>query len=250
MIKTSHSSIQFTQSTVIKSSSPKLMSIEVQKTHNAYCLARDSKLFRVPRIIEYDQDSGICIQERIPGLLPISSMIYQRPDLLAKIGHVLAVIHQSLKLSESMTIPLPHALDSDGSKVYIHGDFNGQNVCYAPQSNDIVVLDWQMTSRHGGLSTFGTRYFDLIWFINYFIWTPSFRHLFHDPITLLSKSFLSAYYRESGTTCDPMSLARYATKFFELKRPHRRAQMNRKLFWLIPRCQHITQSFVNSIYQQ
>ncbi len=250
MRNTSHSSIQFTQSTVIKSSSPKLMSIEVQKTLNAYDLARDSCLFRVPRIIEYDQDTGICIQERIHGLLPISAVIYQRPDLVLKIAHVLAVIHESLKLSQNMTIPLPNELDSDGSKVYIHGDFNGQNVCYAPQSNDIVVLDWQMTSRHGGLSTFGTRYFDLIWFINYCIWTPSFRHLFHDPITLLSKSFLSTYYRETGTTCDPISLARYATSFFELKRPLRKRQMTRKLFWLIPRCHHITQSFIDSIYYQ
>lgn len=245
-----HSSIQFEKYTVTKSAEPDLMRIEVEKTRRAFQISRDCGLFRVPEVLDHDDAKGVAVFERIERIQPIQNVIFrtkQVKPLMETLGCALAIIHRRLTLPYEMTISLPPEFDLPGSEVFLHGDFNGYNVCFEPQSSMIVVLDWQMTAIHGGHATYGTRFFDIIWFINCMIWVPSFRYLLSDPVTPVAKCFLKSYYAEAGIPYDGEMLMHYTKSFFEKKLPFRKQHGYLRKRYLLPRSLVLTQRFIASL---
>lgn len=245
-----HSTIQFGKNTVTKTSAPRLMGIEVEKTLRANEIGKKCGLFKVPEVLDYDKVKGIAVFERINEIDPIKNFLNKTKNynsIVEQVGYALAVIHRELILPNDMTIELPQEFMLPGTEVYIHGDYNGINICVVPCTPSIVILDWQMTSRHGGEATYGSRYFDLVWFINYLLWTPTFKYLFHDPVIKVAKLFLQSYFKGIESTYDAEIFVRYCENFFETKMPDRKFHTSIQKRYLIPRSNALTKKFINSV---
>jgi len=245
-----HSYIKLEKNTVTKTAAPGLMRVEIEKTRRAFEIGRDCGFFRVPEILEYDEAKGVAVFERIQQISPVRNVANgtrQYKSLMEHIGRSLAVIHQELALPRDMIITLPPEYNLPGTEVFIHGDFNGINVCVSTCSPSIVILDWQMTSRHGGQATYGSRYFDLIWFVNYMLWTPTIFYLFYDPVSPISRSFLKSYFKESELAYEAEIFVQYARGFFETKLPFRKQHASWRTRYLLTRSDNLTQKFIESL---
>lgn len=242
-----HSTIQIGKNTVTKTAAPDLMRIEVEKTRRAFEIGRDCGLFRVPRVLDYDEDKGVVVYERIKGIQPAISRVKQSRPIVERIGRSLAVIHRTLSLPQEMVAPLPPEFVLPGTEVFLHGDFNCCNVCLHACSDAIVIIDWQMTARHGGQATYGSRYFDLLWFVNYLLWTPTASYLFCNPVAPVAKSFLESYFREAEILYDANALVLYAKDFFAVKLPRRKQHATWRTRYLLPRSNVLTQRFIESL---
>lgn len=245
-----HRNIQFGKDTVTKTSEPRLMRIEVEKTRRAYEIGKNSGLFHVPEVLEYDEVNGVAVFKLIKHIHPVRSAMdgsLRYKSLMEQIGRSLAVIHRKLTLPHGMTITLPSEFNLPGTEVFLHGDFNGMNICVSPCLPPIVILDWQTTAVHGGQATYGSRYFDLIWFVNYMLWTPTFYYLFCDPVSKAARCFLESYFKESEFPYDAEMIARYAKLFFETEQPFRKQNAHWSNRYLLPRSRLLTQRFVESL---
>ena len=242
-----HSTVQIGKNTVTKTAAPGLMRVEVEKTRRAFEIGRDCGFFRVPEVLEYDEAAGVVVFELIEDIQPAISRVKQGQFIAERIGRSLAVVHQSLSLPQEMVVPLPPEFVLPGTEVFLHGDFNCCNVCLQPCSDSIVIIDWQMTSRHGGESTYGNRYFDLVWFVNHLLWVPTVGYLFRDPVSAVAKSFLESYFKEAKISYDADTLVLYAKKFFAIKLPHRKQHATWRTRYLLPRSNVLTQRFIESL---
>jgi len=248
-----HSRIQTGRDTVVKTADPERMRVEVEKTRRALEIGRQSGLFRVPEVLDYDEKEGVVVLERIRGLRPVRNGLLARGrtalELAARSARALAAIHRDLRLPEDMRVNLPPELAAPGARVFLHGDFNGANVCRSETEPGLVILDWQMTSRHGGRATCGTRFFDVVWFLNYLLWTPGWRHLVGDPVAPVARVFLATYFHETAAG-DEAELGSYAQRFFEHKQARRRELAT---WWQrpwLPRCQVITRRFLEGLVRK
>jgi len=245
-----HSAIQLGKNTVTKIAAPALMRVEVEKNRRAFEIGRDCGLFRVPDICDYDEARGVVVFERIHQIRAVRNVMNgpgTHKSLIERIGRSLAVIHQNLALPDDMTVGLPPEFNLPGTEVFLHGDFNGCNVCCETFSQSIVILDWQMTGCHGGQATYGSKYFDLLWFINYMLWTPTLHYLVCDPVTPAAKLFLDSYFEEANIRCDANMLMLYAKAFFDTRIPLNRRHASRRTGCLLWRSQILTKRFVKSI---
>lgn len=224
--------IKIHKNVVIKSDNPKLMRIEVEKTRRAFEIGKNCGLFRVPRLLDFNEPKGIVIFERLYNIQNISKIlaIQHKSNILhvKKIAESLAVIHRELILPENMISPLPDRFQFPGNSVFIHGDFNGLNVCIDNTDGSIVILDWQTTGECGGQATYGSFYFDLMFFINWiFLWT--FRSiLFKKNAPLLSRVFLKNYFETADHEYNHRELIIYMKKFFSIAKIFKRKRISQK----------------------
>jgi hypothetical protein len=77
-----------------------------------------------------------------------------------------------------------------------------------------------MTDMLGGQATYGTRYFDLMWFINNLIFRPTV----HQPVFFIKDTvspvifhFLDAYFKEGNIQFNVKQFGLYAERFFKLR---------------------------------
>jgi len=245
-----HSTIQFGKNTVTKSTTPDTMRVEVEKFRKAFEIGKDCGLFRVPKVLDYDETKGVAVFERIKTIQPVRDALFmtsQVKSIMEMVGRSLAIIHQKLTLPREMIIALPTEIDFPGTEVFLHGDFNGYNVCFEEHSSMIIVLDWQTAAIHGGRATYGSRYFDLLWFVNYMLWTPTLRYLWGDPVNPVTKVFLKSYFKEAGILYDTEMFVQYAKSFFETEIPLSKKQEGRMTRCLFPRSYILTQRFIESL---
>lgn len=250
MIEERH--VELKGTTVVKSADPRRLRIEVEKTRRAGRIGKASGLFRVPEVLDFDETRGVAVFERIAGLESVyraASWGREFVSLAERIGTILAVIHRDLTLPREMVIPLPAAFAADGQDVFIHGDFGIENVGLERGTSPLVVLDWQFTSVHGGGATYGSRYFDLVWFVNTVLWSPTPRFFFGDPVRPVARRFVESYFREAGIPYDAAGLSGYAGRFFEVKRPARRLTSRRQRLFL-RRCEALTRRFVIALNEK
>lgn len=243
------SHVQITKDTVIKAGNPVLMRIEVEKTRRAGQIGKECGLFRVPEVLDYDEIRGVAVFERIMGIQPLRRTASWGREYVAlgeRLGASLAVVHRNLTLPRDMIIPLPPEFAANGHDVFLHGDLGINNICLDRNSSSIVILDWQMTGVHGGQATYGCRYFDILWFVNSLLWTPTIRHLLGDPVRPVARNFVESYYRTANIPYDAQSISGYAERFFETKLPLRR-RISRRWRIFIPRCNALTQRFIRSL---
>ena len=242
--------IKFSKNTVTKTSTPELMLIEVEKTRRAYEIGRDCGLFRVPEVLEYDEAAGTAVFERL-DIKPVSIAVpwgEKRCTLSKNVGVSLAIIHRELSLPDQMLVPLPSEFSLSHDEVFFHGDLSVDNVCVGNSWPPIVILDWQMTPLYGGQATFGTRYFDILWFINNLINRPSPRFLLGNPVAPVIRVFLESYFQESRLSCNSEMLLKYAIRFFDIEMQRRESQLMqnpmRKARFLWPRGLSIMKNFL------
>jgi tRNA A-37 threonylcarbamoyl transferase component Bud32 len=250
MVLPGNGNIQFGRNTVTKTSSPDKMRIEVEKFIRAFEIGKSCGLFYVPEVLDYDEAKGVAVFERIHKFYPMANVFRNAKhanSIMEQIGSSLAIIHESLTLPDDMVIELPSEFRLSGTDVFIHGDFTGMNVGIVQDQTSIVILDWQMTYIHGGEATYGSRFFDLVWFVNYLLWQPQFNYLVQDPIKHLVKPFIQAYYKETEFIYDAETFMQYCRNFFETKLPGRKQYNSRRDRYLFPFCHALSRRFVKSI---
>jgi hypothetical protein len=241
--------IQITASGVVKSGPPQDMRIEVEKTRRAVEIGRASGLFRVPEVLEFDEGRGLAVFERIKGIEPLRKHPLhgrQGGALAERIGRAFAAIHRDLVLPPDMTLPLPPEFSAEGQDVFLHGDPSVENIFVDMGDGSLVILDWQMTDVHGGQATYGCRYFDLLWFVNNLIWTPTWRNLWSDPERPISRRFVESYYQATGLPFDRTGFGEYAERFFAVKLPLRGRGSRRERLY-IPRGRYLSRRFIRAV---
>lgn len=243
--------VQFAEDAVSKNADPKLMQVEIEKTRRGGEIGKRSGLFRVPEVIEYQEATGTAVFERIYNLVSVRRLLNKgtlTDGIMELAGRSLAVIHRDLTLPEHMRSELPAEFRSTAApQVFLHGDYNGENICWDTQASALVILDWQTTSRHGGNATYGPAYFDLLWYANHMLWTPSASYLIKDYVTRPARRFIAAYLREAQLPYD-RSLAEYADRFFRTKQPTRRQHSRGLGRWLLSRSEALTEAFSESLW--
>ncbi|MBU1054479.1 MAG: phosphotransferase [Proteobacteria bacterium] len=221
--------VELYENTVKKKDEPSLLRIEVEKARQGYKIAKNTGLFCTPKVIDYDEVSGIVIFERLRGLQMMKDILAFSPtmELVSRIGKVLAEIHSNLILPDEMRKPLPDEFQAPGdSQVFIHGDFNVENVLFMGQYDTIAVIDWQMTSVHGGEATWGTRFFDIAWFINTLFYRPIYRYIGALHEAPWAQIFLRSYSEASKEAINEDQFRSYMERFFRLKMAQRRSSLN------------------------
>lgn len=148
-----------------------LLAIEAAKASRGLEIGKDSGLFRVPKVLNFDAEAGLLDFERFEGLVTLLYLALLRDGrlagLLEKAGKALAVIHEKLTLPETMKYELPPQWSGPSEQnVFIHGDFACINVCYHETSDELVIVDWSAAPLVGRTPTFGSRYFDILMFVS------------------------------------------------------------------------------------
>jgi hypothetical protein len=169
------STIEFAGEAVRKVGDASLLAVEATKTVRAAEIGRECGLFYVPRVLDFDRNKGVLELERLNGLETLLELAINKDarvlELMNRAGRALAVIHEQLTLPDKIKYPLPPdwmAQDSNSGSdrnVFIHGDFASVNVCLHEASGRLVILDWSAAPIVGRNPTFGSRYFDLLWFV-------------------------------------------------------------------------------------
>ena len=218
------------KNTVVKMGDPIRMRVEFEKTMRALEIGKVSGLFLVPRVIDFDASKGILVLERLRNITKIGTVLISGHEgrlLVDTIAASLAVIHDELHLPDDMHVSLPEELAFPGNDVILHGDFSVNNIFSTTERPGIVILDWQMTSMHGGNATYGTRYFDVVWFVNNLFsllcrLNLAHRHARHASPT--ARRFINTYFRATNTTEDCEMVITYMKRFFEYKLEQRKQE--------------------------
>jgi len=207
--------------------SPDSLGIELEKTERARHIGEQTGLFYVPRILGYDKKESFIDFEYLEDLHTVQkAAILQHTRLCAiytRIGTALAAIHDRLTLPDEMKMPLPNQwLFSTEDNVFIHGDFTGKNVCYHEATDRIVLLDWSAARFVGERSTFGSRYFDITWFI-YFL----FHFMPAQSVIRLNTKGMADAFIEGYITYNSACLKLKAFRSFHLETE----RLKRNKFW-------------------
>ena len=203
---------------VVKTASPELARIEAEKTQRAREIADSCGLFRVPKIIAYDESLGQIKFELLHNLRVLRDVINSGStykSIMHQCGQTLSIIHKELTLPDDMKSYLPHEYCLSGSEVFLHGDFCLGNICLGENDSEIVILDWQTTEKFGGKITYGTRYFDLMWFVYSLFYRPFNRQRYkiRTPASLMAREFIYGYAQTLNSVYCHREFVEYMAKF-------------------------------------
>ncbi len=186
-----------------KTGEPDVLVVEAAKASRAFEIGRDSGLFYVPKVLNFDADAGVLDFEKISDLATLLDLAIRKDQrlfgLLRKTGQVLAIIHRQLTLPGEMRHELmPEWMDPSGENVFIHGDFATINVCFHEPSDSLVILDWSAAPLIGRIPTFGSRYFDILWFTNCMFGGVPYKRIFSWDAEGMADAFLKGYAGEAS----------------------------------------------------
>ena len=222
--------IEFSADSVRKVGDASLLAVEATKTALAGEIGKESGLFYAPRVLDFDRDKGVLELERLNGLVTLLQMAIDKDarllESMDRAGRALAVIHEQLVLPDKIKYKLPSewmasdlsspTADSD-QNVFIHGDFASVNVCLHEASGRLVILDWSAAPIVGRTPTFGSRYFDILWFVAcVFRGAPGMRFLSWDAKGM-ADVFLRGYTKRSSRNISN-GLTNYLPKICRLQR--------------------------------
>ena len=181
-----------------KTGEPDTLAIEATKTSKAFDIGKDCGLFYVPKVVNYDTKAGVLELEQLDGLVTLLDMAARKDErlleLMKKAGQALAAIHEKLVLPEQMKHELPAEwMGCSDENVFIHGDFAGFNLCFDESSGQLVILDWSSAPLLGNVVTYGSRFFDIIWFVIFIFYGAPRRCLFNWDAKGMTNAFLLGY---------------------------------------------------------
>jgi tRNA A-37 threonylcarbamoyl transferase component Bud32 len=184
--------------TVRKTGASSLLAVEAEKASRAFEIGRDSGLFSVPKVVDFDAKAGVLEFERLGDLVTLLDLMVRKdqrlPGLLKKAGRALAVVHKTLVLPEEMRHDLPPEwMAPIGENVFIHGDFTCVNVCFHEPSDELVLLDWSAAPMVGRIPTLGSRYFDMLLFVSSIFHGAPWRRAFNWNAKEMADIFLRGY---------------------------------------------------------
>jgi tRNA A-37 threonylcarbamoyl transferase component Bud32 len=196
--------MELTGEIVRKTGEPDVLVLEAAKTSRAFEIGRDSGLFYVPKVLNFDADAGVLELERITGMVTLLDLAIRKDqrlfELLGKTGRALAIIHRRLDLPDEMKHDLPPEwMGPPDENVFIHGDFVTVNICFHEQSDKLVIVDWSTAPLIGRVPTFGSRYFDILWFTNCLFGGVPYKRIFNWDAEGMANAFLKGYAGEAST---------------------------------------------------
>lgn len=196
---------------IVKKTNPLSMKIEYKKHTTAYKLTLKCNLFKVPKIYYYDSRKGVINMEYFSSLQSFSSFKNPTNEMVIKIANSLSYIHENLILKKKINST---SINNIGIKykTFIHGDFNGKNVCVDNKGN-IIILDWQTAKIFGGKATYQSRLFDVLWFATYSLRVPQKKDLNFLRTIRISKLFIDSYMNASKRKIDPSYFYNYTRVF-------------------------------------
>jgi hypothetical protein len=161
--------MEFVGNIARKTGDPSLLAVEAAKSRLAREIGQETGLFYVPEVIRFDAKAGVLDFERLEGLVTLLQLAVRKDErvgeLMKKVGQALAMVHEKLVLPEEMKHVLPEEwMDTSGLNVFIHGDFAMCNLSFHETSGQLVIVDWSGAPLIGRTPTFGTRFFDILWF--------------------------------------------------------------------------------------
>jgi hypothetical protein len=181
-----------------KTGDPLLLAVEALKSEKAAQIGRDSGLFYVPTIVRFDEKNGQLDFERLHSLVTLAQLAIDGDSrlfsLLGQTGQALATIHKRLVLPEQFRVDLPvEWMDAEQDNVFIHGDLATINVCYHGPTGNLVMLDWSAAPLLGRRATYGSRYFDVLWFASCLFHSAPYDRLFSWKAESMADAFLRGY---------------------------------------------------------
>jgi aminoglycoside phosphotransferase (APT) family kinase protein len=193
-----------------KTGEPGALALEAAKASMAFDIGKDCGLFYVPKVVNFDAKAGVLEFERLNGLVTLLDMAARKDErlfrLLKKTGQALAIIHDKFVLPEEMKHELPAEwMASPGENVFIHGDFAGFNLCFDESSGRLVILDWSSAPLLGDVATYGSRFFDIIWFVIFIFYGAPRRCFFNWDAQSMANAFLSGYSESHPKTVQRLS---------------------------------------------
>ena len=183
---------------IIKTGEPDILAIEAAKASKAFDIGKDCGLFYVPKVVNFDAKTGVLEFERLDGLVTLLDLAAHKDEqlleLLNKTGQALAAIHEKLVLPEQMKHKLPAEwMARPADNVFIHGDFAGFNLCFDESASQLVILDWSSAPLLGNVATYGSRFFDIIWFVIFIFYGAPRSCLFNWDAPAMANAFLAGY---------------------------------------------------------
>lgn len=181
-----------------KTGEPDILAIEEAKASRAFDIGKECGLFYVPKVVNFDAKAGVLEFERLDGLVTLLDMAARKDErlleLLKRAGQALAAIHEKLVLPEQMKHKLPTEwMACPDENVFIHGDFAGFNLCFDELSGRLVILDWNSAPLLKNVATYGSRFFDIVWFVIFIFYGAPRRCLFNWNAQDMVNTFLSGY---------------------------------------------------------
>jgi hypothetical protein len=224
--------MEFIENIARKTGEPSLLAVEATKTQLARQIGEESGLFYVPKVIRFDAKAGVLEFERLENMVPLLELGVRGDDrlfgLLKKTGQALAVIHGKLVLPDEMKHELPPEwMDRPEENVFIHGDFAMCNLSFHETSSQLVIMDWSAAPLLGRTPTFGTRFFDALWFVSSIFHGAPAKKMLRWNSEKMADAFLTGYAVSSSSD----ELGRLQTYIPTIRRLHK------KKIWYLARWQ-------------
>ena len=205
-----------------KTADARILTVEAAKAAKALDIGKESGLFRVPKVVNFDSRAGVLEFEKLSGLVTLLDLMVRKdqrlPALLEKTGRALAIIHEKLNLSEEMKYEMPPEwMDPSGENVFIHGDFACINVCFHEPSGELIIVDWSAAPAAGRTLTFGSRYFDVLLFISSLFHGAPWRRMLSWDGKKMALAFMKGYHT-AAPQITLSTLSDYAAKISQLQR--------------------------------
>lgn len=205
-----------------KAADARILAIEAAKASRALEIGKDSGLFSVPKVVNFDSGAGVLEFEKLSGLVTLLDLAVRKdprlPGLLEKAGQALAAVHEKLILPEEMKCEMPPEwMGPSDENVFIHGDFACINVCFHEPSGGLVIVDWSAAPVVGRTPTFGSRYFDILLFISSLFHAAPWRRILRWDGKGMALAFLRGY-RSAAPQITLSKVKDYASKIGRLQR--------------------------------
>lgn len=197
--------------------------IELEKTKRSAQIGKQTGLFYVPRLIGFNEKENTIDFEYLDGLSTVQELAVsnhsQLIEIFTRIGTALAVIHNNLFLSDHMKRNLPDRwMHPEYDNVFIHGDFTALNVCFHKATNRIVIVDWSAAPFIGAQHTFGSKYFDITWFIYHIFHFLPARAIIRWSAKNMADAFIKGYAEQQQTCLQLHTFQYYHLEVEKIKR--------------------------------
>jgi aminoglycoside phosphotransferase (APT) family kinase protein len=142
---------------------------------------------------------------------------HDRQKLVSHVGRSLAVIHDQLRLPETLAVPLSEMWQLVGAKkAVLHGDFGIANIQVDVEDGCLAILDWSVAPWLGTHGTIGPREFDLAWFIRSLFFAPHRWDLHNRHAAGDAEVFLEGYFSQTDYSQDVETILNYVKDTAEL----------------------------------
>ena len=186
----------------IKNGLSKKLTFEFEKSKLAANIGANSKLFYVPKIIDFKKNTGTLEFEYIEELKTINECLVKDdtilPIIFDKLGKSLAIVHTQLVLPSGYKNYLPVEWIADEyHNIFVHGDLTIDNVCVDIASQTLVIVDWSTAPILKYNMTYGSRFFDIHWFISSIFLSTTTKYKY-DLLKSLVNIFVDSYKKQTG----------------------------------------------------